>query len=272
MRSKSDPMSRLAQTRVFDRVRRMLAGWNKADLINHIAELRGYRSYLEICNTHSGFRFGEIDRGVLTTRHRLMYRCAPGYSDGQPIDFSTAGLDTSDCIRAMRARNLLYDVILVDPWHEYATSFRDLNDAMTLLAEHGTVMVHDCRPPSEDHIKMPFVEGFQWSGVTYRAFLDFVVQRSLEYRTVDIDFGCGIIRNHIDLAAPSKERAGLLEAWSALGDDEAAAFRFMLRHPALWHVLPLRDFIREEAHEVAQSRSKGPAASRSSRLVHSARS
>jgi hypothetical protein len=271
-RNTTDPMRRFAGARIYNRVRRMFTGWNKADLINHIARLRGYRTYLEICNDHSGFRFGEIDRAVLPTRHRLVYQCAPGYSDGQPIDFSAGGLDSSECIRAIRAQNLLYDIILVDPWHEYATSFRDLNDAMTLLTQHGTVVVHDCRPPSEDHIKMPFVEGFEWSGVTYRAFLDFVVQRSLDYRLVDIDFGCGVIRNRTDVAAPSEPRRELLKAWAAIGDDESAAFRFMQQHAALWNVVPLRDFIRTEARDAAQSHNGNRAASTSSRLVQSARS
>jgi hypothetical protein len=265
-------MRRFAGARIYNRVRRMFKGWNKADLINQIARLRGYRSYLEICNDHSGFRFGEIDRAVLPTRHRLVYQCAPGYCDGQPIDFSTRGLDSTECIRAIRAQNLLYDIILVDPWHAYATSFRDLNDAMTLLSEHGTVVVHDCRPPSKDHIKMPFVEGFEWSGVTYRAFLDFVVQRSLDYRLIDIDFGCGVIRTRTDLAAPSEKRRELLKAWSAIGDDEAVAFRFMQQHPGLWNVVPVRKFVREEAHDAAQFRAGSHAASRSSRLVQSARS
>jgi hypothetical protein len=259
-------MRSIPSRRIYERVRRMLRGWNKADLINRIAKMRGYCSYLEICNDHSGFRFGAIDREVLTTRHRLVYRCAQGYSDGLPIDFSTEGLDSAECIRAIRAQKLSYDIILVDSWHEYATSFRDLNDAMTLLTEHGTVVVHDCRPTREDLLRMPFRGGL-WSGLTYRAFLDFVVQQSLEYRTVDIDFGCGVIRNRSVRAAPSNERVKLLQAWSAIGDDDAAAFRFMRQHPALWNVVPVRDFIREEAHDAAQFRNGKPAASRSRSLV-----
>jgi len=251
--SKPDLMSRVSRLRTYNRLRRMVIGWNKADLINRIAELRGYRSYLEICNARSGNRYGEIDPKVLTTRHRMVYRCPPGHSDGEPIDFSTEGLDTAECFRAVRGHRAAYDIILVDPWHEYATTQRDLADALSVLSEHGTVVVHDCLPPREDLTRMPFIGG-EWCGVTYQAFLDFVVQRSLEYRTVGIDFGCGIIRNRSAATVPSAQRKALLEAWGALGDDDAgAAFRFMRQHQALWNVVELQDFIREETRDATRS-------------------
>lgn len=58
----------------------MLKQWTKADLVNRIAKLRGYRSYLEICTDYTGRRYGEIDRNLLTTCHRMMYRCPPRHS------------------------------------------------------------------------------------------------------------------------------------------------------------------------------------------------
>ena len=34
----------------------------------------------------------------------------------------------------------------------------------------------------------------EWCGVSYKAFLDFVLDRNdLDYCTVDIDYGCGVI-------------------------------------------------------------------------------
>jgi hypothetical protein len=250
---KSDLISRLARLRTYNRLRRLVTGWNKADLINRIAELRSYRSYLEICNARSGYRYGEIDRAILPRCHRLVYRCPVGHFDGEPIDFSTEGIDTAECFREIRSRHASYDIVLVDPWHEYATTQRDLADALSVLTEDGTVVVHDCLPPREDLTKMPFIGG-EWCGVTYRAFLDFVVKRSLEYRTVDIDFGCGIIRKRSDASAPSSERMTLLQAWDALGDDDPKAFQFMRRHPALWNVVELQDFVRGETRDALRSR------------------
>ena len=236
----------MSHASIYNRVRRMLTGWNKADLINCIGELHGYRNYLEICNAISGYRFSEIDRGIFSVCHRIGYR-SPSlrHSDGRGYDFCTTGLDSSEGIGAIRAKGVIYDIMLVDSWHDYETSFRDLSDAIGLLSPNGTVVVHDCLPAQETLAQMPFAGG-EWSGVTYRAFLDFVVERALDYRTVDTDFGCGIIRKGIAAAPPSPERRALLEGWRAIGDDHHAAFRFLHQHKQLWNVISVNDFLAEE--------------------------
>jgi hypothetical protein len=236
----------MSRPRLYKRLRRMLSGWNKADLVNHLGELHGHRNYLEICTAVSGYRFSEIDRDIFAVRHRLGYRGSALHSDGSAYDFSTEALDSSECVSEIRARGLQYDVILVDSWHEYETSFRDLNDAVSLLSGNGTVVVHDCLPKREDLVQMPF-KGGEWSGVTYRAFLDFAIQRALDYRVVDTDFGCGIIRKGIPAGTLPPERRAMLEAWAAIGDDHAAAYRFLQRHLELWNVISVPDFLTEEA-------------------------
>jgi hypothetical protein len=241
----------MSRPRLYNRLRRMFRGWNKADLVNCMGELHGYRSYLEICNAVSGYRFSEIDRDIFAVRHRLGYRSSALHSDGSGYDFCTEALDSSECVREIRARGLHYDVILVDPWHEYETSFRDLNDAVSLLSGNGTVVVHDCLPKREDLVQLPY-RGGQWSGVTYRAFLDFAIQRALDYRVIDADFGCGIIRKGIPSRTLPPERRAMLEAWTAIGDDHAAAYRFLHQHRELWNVISVSAFLVEEARLAAQ--------------------
>jgi hypothetical protein len=244
----------------------MFKRWNKAILINRIARLRGYRSYLEICTAYNGFRYREIDRDILTTCHRMMYQCRPEYSDAMPIDFRSADLDLAECLREVRARGRLYDIILVDSWHEYATSRRDLDAALSLLAEGGTVVVHDCLAHREKTAQPTFTRG-DWRGVTYKAYLDFVLaQSAVEYRTVDIDCGCGVIRKRLARATPSDERAALQKAWAAIGDDYHATFRFMQEHQSLWNVVGFKDFLREEEQATRVERGTAPA-SASNRMV-----
>lgn len=227
--------------------------WTKAALINRIALHRRYRSYLEICSVTTGHRYGEIDRSILTNCHRLMYRMPEGHSDGMTIDFATAGLDTTGCIREIRARRLRFDIILVDPWHEYDASMRDLRDALSLLKPRGTIVAHDCLPPSED-LASPTYRTGDWAGLTYKAYLDFVTARpEIDYRTVDIDFGCGVIRTRALLARllermrASDERKALTAEWNALGDNFSATFRFMQEHKlTLCRLRSIEDFIRDE--------------------------
>ena len=72
-----------------------------------------------------------------------MYRCPSGYADELPIDFRSVGLDISDCVRVIRERGYRYDIILVDPLQEHGASMRDLTEALGLLADRGTIVVHD---------------------------------------------------------------------------------------------------------------------------------
>ncbi|HVN29715.1 MAG TPA: hypothetical protein VMT64_14560, partial [Candidatus Binataceae bacterium] len=93
---------------VYNRIRRGLGRWNKADLINRLGEMHGYRNYLEICNALSGYRFAEVDPAIFAIRHRLGYRCAEEkHDDGGPFDFRTASLDSGELVREVRARGIV---------------------------------------------------------------------------------------------------------------------------------------------------------------------
>jgi hypothetical protein len=86
--------------------------YTKADLINELSVIHGYRKYFEICTPTTGNMYSAIDRARYATCHRLMYRCPGGFNDGMPIDFRSSNLDISECVKAAQARDLEYDVIL----------------------------------------------------------------------------------------------------------------------------------------------------------------
>ena len=252
--------------------------WNKAHIVNHLAAARGYRRYLEICTAMTGYRFAEVDRSRFDVCHRLMYRCPADFSDSMPIDFRSTDLDLRECVNQIKARGLRYDVILVDPWHEYETSHRSLTVALDLLDDLGTIVVHDCLPPTERCASPKYVSG-DWSGVTYKAYLDVVLARSdLVYFTVDTDYGCGVIRKADDsisrlsnsilssqttphsvvrhlaqMVRPRRDdrdlklkRAALARDWFKLGDDFPSAFRFLREHKVpLLNLVSVQDFLRE---------------------------
>ncbi|HEV7462793.1 MAG TPA: hypothetical protein VGN85_02640, partial [Methyloceanibacter sp.] len=60
---------------------------NNVHLINHLAEVHGYRHYLELCTGTTGNRYAEIDRSKLLTCRRLIYRCPDCHDDGMSIDY-----------------------------------------------------------------------------------------------------------------------------------------------------------------------------------------
>jgi hypothetical protein len=226
------------------------ADWAKTDIIKYLADLKGYRSYLEICTTATGHKFAEIDRSKFDRCHRLMYRCPENFTDGLNIDFRVAGLDSRQCVADIHRRNLRYDIILVDPWHEYATSYRDLTDALSLVTDNGSIVVHDCLPPTEETVSPTWVP-VAWCGLTFMAYVDFVTRHDvIRYRTVDTDYGCGVIQKGRQ-SPNNRPSSALLESWKELSGDPSAAFRFLQdnKHELL-QLNSIEEFIRVQAGAV----------------------
>lgn len=194
----------------------------KAELINQLARARGYTSYIEICTPHTGGYYADIEHAMFNPCHRLMYRCPEDFNDGLPVDFRSADLDIERLLVGISSSGTLYDIVFVDAWHLYNSSIRDIERGFDLVTDGGVLIVHDCIPPSFD-LASPEepVPGTPWCGVTWKAYLDFVMGRGLPYQTVDTDFGCGIISK-----GDGGRSAKLTTEWAALGDDFTSAFRY----------------------------------------------
>jgi hypothetical protein len=166
----------------------------KMEIVGLLAAKYGFSRYLELCTPTTGNFYQSLDRRALSTAHRLMYNCPADFADGSAVDFRSESLDIGQCLAEIRGKGLRYDIILVDPFHQYDTSHRDLREAFGLIEEGGMLIVHDCLPPHAAIATPGFIPG-EWCGVTYKAYLDFVcARRDLDYRTVDADYGCGLIR------------------------------------------------------------------------------
>jgi Methyltransferase domain len=223
--------------------------WSKTDIIHFLAGVRGYRRYLEIATATTGNKFGEIDQSRFTTCHRLMYRCPSSFDDGQKINFRTSGPDTAEWIATIKSLRLTYDIILVDSYHEYASSYRDIKDAFGLIAPGGAVVVHDCLPPlGNENIITPTPVIEAWCGVTFMAYVDFVTQTAgLDYTTVEADFGCGIVQKSTQAHGPDAPAAAL-QSWMTLGEDPNAALRFVHDNKdVLLHAVSVEDFVSKQA-------------------------
>ena len=211
----------------------------KADIVQRLARDYGYRRYLEITTSTTGHRFEAARAAGYEVCQRLVYRCPPDHDDGHPIDFRTAGEDTSECVARIRAERRPFDIMLVDPHHTYECSIRDLRDALSLLRVGGTLVVHDCDPPDRQHAIPHYVAG-GWCGVTYKAFLDFVIRsHAVEYFTIDTDYGCGVIRklSRCDRLVSrarwmfmSPVRRRIESEWMGVGQDFDAAYSVFEAH------------------------------------------
>ncbi len=223
----------------------------KMEIINLLATQYGYGRYLELCTPTTGNFYGNLNRKILFTAHRLMYNCHAAFEDGFLVDFRSESMDISQCLAEINGKGLRYDIILVDPFHEYDTSYRDLEAAFDLIDEGGMLVVHDCLPPNAEIATASFIPG-GWCGVTYKAYIDFVrPRRDLDYRTVDADYGCGLIRKldwrsrwakflrmiNTNFLDPSSRRRAerrrhrlLWRQWRQINNDFERAFCFFEKH------------------------------------------
>lgn len=86
-----------------------------------------------------------------------------------------------------------FDLICIDPFHEYIFSKRDFELVYKYLDFNGILLSHDCFPKSINYANSKYTKG-NWSGETYIAFIEFAHNNPyLYYALLNIDTGIGII-------------------------------------------------------------------------------
>jgi SAM-dependent methyltransferase len=218
--------------------------FNKTDLIHLISKRLKLRNYLELCTPTAGRRYGEIDRARFYTARRLMY-IATGFDDGLPIDYKIADFNIEDAVTELKLSADKVDICLVDAFHTYDCTTRDLKFAYELLADGGVLVVHDCSPPNEAWASPTFAS-CDWSGESYRSYLDFVLNRDdLDYCTVDVDFGCGVIFKNRTADMVRTVEPKIVAEWFEVHNDSQLALNFFFEHRAkLLRLMSGKDFVR----------------------------
>ena len=93
----------------------------------------------------------------------------------------------------LRSLNKTYDLIIMDPDHEYTYSSSDFALASSLLSENGIIVCHDCSPTDNKNASPKYIKG-SWSGVTYVCFIELAYNNpEWYYAVIDNDTGVGII-------------------------------------------------------------------------------
>ena len=145
----------------------------KMEIVSILAGFHGYTSYLEICTPTTAGIFSLLDTARFTKIHRLVYDASDQFDDGAPVELRSPTRDIEPCLAELSRRGERYDVILVDPYHDYECSYRDLALAFRFLNDNGVVVIHDVLPPSSGRFISPtFVPG-GWCGLTFIAYVDF---------------------------------------------------------------------------------------------------
>ena len=225
--------------------------WRKFHLMNELAQIHGYRSVLEISTATSGFTFDQLDRSAFEVCHRLSYLTPDDWTDGAPVHYRTRDRETAESLRQIRAQGLHFDIVFVDACHEYASTWRDIHDALSLVSDDGIVVLHDCLPEREIVCAPSRGDLIDWSGVTYKAYFDLLLARNdLWYCTVDADVGCGMIRSTRKTHLYRRAIDGnpeCIRAWRNVGTDFDAAYRIYEHHrDELLNVVTVDEFLSAE--------------------------
>jgi hypothetical protein len=151
---------------------------NRADVIQHLINKKGFNSYLEI-----GYRIG-------TTFNKI--KCAVKDS----VDPNGKGNYTmkSDEFFSRLNPKKKYDIIFIDGLHIEEQVDRDIKNSLNHLSPNGIIVMHDCNPRSWEHQAVPRIQK-AWNGTVWKSFVKLrCTEPNLFMCVVDTDHGCGIIK------------------------------------------------------------------------------
>ena len=159
------------------------------EIINRIIQTKNYKDYLEI-----GVRDGECFKEI---------RCLNKTGvDPNPTSPHTTHRQTSDDFFRSIPEETKFDIVFIDGLHLDFQVDRDIHNSLKHLREGGTIVLHDCNPPTIHHagetpVFSPPING-EWNGTVYLSLIKLRLYNSgLDLKTVDSDWGVGILTKGI---------------------------------------------------------------------------
>jgi len=159
---------------------------NRTSIINHLIKIYDYKSYLEI--------------GVRDLRNFNSIMCENKTGiDPNPLKLNkNIIIKTSDKFFFELDKKVKFDVIFIDGLHLEDQVDRDIENSILHINDSGTIIMHDCNPPSKFHQRKTYeVDGKlpPWNGTTWRSFVKHrMINDKLTMCVVDCDWGVGIIK------------------------------------------------------------------------------
>lgn len=178
------------------------------DIINFLIRKNNYKSYLEI-GYFKGWSFDNVKCGIkvavdpFPSKTEILQSLPKGEYIGEPFGHSEGGADTlykmtSDEYFENYASPYIFDIIFIDGLHEASQVERDIKNSLDHLSPGGTIVLHDCNPPTLAHATTGDNAG-NWNGDVYKAFIKARTELPFLTYTIDTDWGCGVI--HPDIPA-----------------------------------------------------------------------
>lgn len=160
-------------------------------IIKDLNEKNKFKDILFIRSTLTGQFMDELlknDENII----RILYNTDKTIPSKE-INISIKKVHSNELEKTINSLNKKFDLIFVDPFHEYKESRRDFSILIPLLKDNGILISHDCYPENKKMANPNFILG-NWSGETYIAFVELAFNNpSYYYGILNIDTGIGIM-------------------------------------------------------------------------------
>lgn len=155
------------------------------DIINELIKTKGYKSYLEI-GVRDGQCFEQIE-----CQHKIGV-------DPNPTSGHTTHIMTSDEYFHQLGQTDKFDIIFIDGLHIHDQVDKDIQNSLEHLNEGGTIVLHDCNPPTIFHaLDYPVFThpaNGDWNGSVYLSLIKLRIKNhNIKLVTVDTDWGVGLL-------------------------------------------------------------------------------
>lgn len=152
----------------------------RTDIINHLIQKFGYKSYLEI-GIQNGINF-----------KRIVCKYKIGVDPEPNIQLMGIYKMTSD--QFFKQNKNTFDIIMIDGLHHADQVYRDIVNSLGCLSKNGTVVCHDMNPTNKEMQEVPRKVKI-WTGDGWKAWVR-LEMKGVEKFVVDTDFGVGVIKPH----------------------------------------------------------------------------
>lgn len=170
---------------------------DRIKIINTIITKNNFKKYLEIGVRNPNDCFNKI-------QCETKYSVDPGYEYAEnPATYK----HTSDEFFSLLKESKLdlpsdyqWDVVFIDGLHISDQVEKDIINSLEHLNPKGTIVLHDCNPPTIHHAREDFRDfstpaRCEWNGTVWKNIYKLRCTRSdLNTFVVDCDWGCGIVR------------------------------------------------------------------------------
>ena len=169
----------------------------RIDIINFISDKFNSINYLEIGVRNPDECFNHIicenkdsvDPGFENTENNVKYK----FTSDEFFSLLEAGELDKD-------KDFKWDLIFIDGLHTSYQVEKDITNSLRHLSENGTIVLHDCNPPTEYHARADYqdystIAKGLWNGTVWKAIYKLrCFNKDLDVCVVDKDWGCGIVR------------------------------------------------------------------------------